>query len=253
MAPPWALEVRGVAKRFGSVEVLADVELTVAPGSAYGIVGPNGAGKSTLFNVITGDVRADRGTVTLNGEDVTSLAPAARARAGIGRTYQIPRPFAGMSVFENALVCAQQAGHDRAKDPYRSALEAIDRAGLSALVNVPAGSLRLLDRKRLELARALAGHPGLLLLDEVAGGLTEAEVHELVAIVAALKADGITIVWIEHVVHALLAVADELMCLTYGKVLMSGEPKQVMASPEVREVYLGAAPEGDLLAAEGAA
>jgi branched-chain amino acid transport system ATP-binding protein len=243
------LQLRGVSKSFGRVEVLKDVDLAVATGSLYGIVGPNGAGKSTLFNVVSGDLRADSGTLTFDGESMTRQDPAQRARAGIGRTYQIPRPFAGMTVFENALVAAQQAGVGRVDDARSSALEAIDRTGLSAYVNDSAGSLRLLDRKRLEVARVIAANPSLVLLDEVAGGLTEAEVHELLDIIRDLKSQGLTIVWIEHVVHALLAVADELMCLTYGKVLLSGDPAEVMASDEVREVYLGGAPEEGLIEA----
>lgn len=253
MADVAELALSGLHKRFGRLDVLVDVDLEVAPGTVHGIVGPNGAGKSTLFNLISGDLRPDRGSVRLHGEDITALAPADRARAGVGRSYQIPRPFVGMTVFENALVCAQHAGGRRVEDPVRAALAAIDRTGLGDLANERAGSLRLLDRKRLEVARALAGAPTVLLLDEVAGGLTEAEVAELVAIVAGLKAGGLTILWIEHVVHALLAVADELLCLTYGRVLVSGAPAEVMASPEVREVYLGAAPGDDLVDAVGGA
>jgi branched-chain amino acid transport system ATP-binding protein len=235
-----------VSKSFGRLEVLREVSLSVGAGQLLGIVGPNGAGKSTLFNVASGDVRADDGRTSFDGRDITSLDPAARSRAGIGRTYQIPRPFPKMTVFENALVSAQHAGRGRVTSPGTAALEAIDRTGLKARVNQIAGELTLLDRKRLEVCRALAAHPRLLLLDEVAGGLTEPEVLELVDIVRQLKREGLTIVWIEHVVHALLAVADTLACLASGAVLKTGDPAEVMSSPEVREVYLGVAPEEDL-------
>jgi branched-chain amino acid transport system ATP-binding protein len=235
-----------VSKSFGRLEVLREVSLSVDAGQLLGVVGPNGAGKSTLFNVASGDVRPDIGRTRFDGRDVTTLDPAARSRAGIGRTYQIPRPFAKLTVFENSLVCAQHAGRGRVTSPGRAALEAIDRTGLGARVNQIAGELTLLDRKRLEVCRALAAHPSLLLLDEVAGGLTEPEVLELVEIVRQLKREGLTIVWIEHVVHALLAVADTLACLASGEVIKTGDPAEVMSSPEVREVYLGVEPGGEL-------
>jgi branched-chain amino acid transport system ATP-binding protein len=233
------LEVAGVAKRFGRLSVLEDVSFSVAPGEAFGIVGPNGAGKSTLLNVVNGVFRPEAGTVRFDGDDVTRIGAASRCRAGIGRSYQVPRPFGGMTVFENALVAASFGGGHHGHAAADCAHQALETAGLAGQANTPAGSLRLLDRKRLELARALATEPRLVLLDEIAGGLTEAEVPALVETVRDLGRNGVAVVWIEHVVHALVAVVTRLMCLTYGKVLAIGDPHAVLADPEVIEVYLG--------------
>jgi branched-chain amino acid transport system ATP-binding protein len=237
------LTLDGVSKSFGKVRVLEDVSIELTEGELLGVVGPNGAGKSTLFNIVAGDVAPDRGRVSFQGHDITRGRPSARSRAGIGRTYQIPHPFEKMTVFENALVSASHAGRQSRAAAGESAVDALALTGLSLRGNDLAGRLTLLDRKRLELARAVAGKPTLLLLDEIAGGLTDPEVAELLDIVRALRGRGITIVWIEHVVHALLAMADRMTCLTYGKVLMTGLPSVVMSSREVQEVYLGVVPE----------
>jgi branched-chain amino acid transport system ATP-binding protein len=233
------LEVRGVAKRFGSVVTARDVSFDVAAGQALGIVGPNGAGKSTLLNVIAGTMRADAGSIHLDGEDVTRTRASARGALGVGRSYQIPRPFAGMTVFENVLVGARFAGGRRRRTAYDTAYGSLETTGLSHLANTPAGQLRLLDRKRLELARALATSPRLLLLDEIAGGLTDQELPELIALIAGLRDSGLAVVWIEHIVHALMQVVDRLMCLALGDVVAIGDPDEVITSPEVVRVYLG--------------
>jgi len=239
------LEVAGVGKRFGRLSVLDDVSFSIAPGESFGIVGPNGAGKSTLLNVVNGVLRPDAGSVRFDGDDVTRAGAAARCRAGIGRSYQIPRPFGGMTVFENALVAASFGGSHTGKAAADSAYRALETAGLADAANTPAGSLRLLDRKRLELARALATDPRLVLLDEIAGGLSEAEVPTLVETVRELGRAGVAVIWIEHVVHALVAVVSRLMCLTYGRVLAVGDPHEVLADPQVVEVYLGSTIAGD--------
>lgn len=244
MTPP-LLEVAGVGKRFGRLTVLDDVFLSIAPGEAFGIVGPNGAGKSTLLNVVNGVLRPDTGSVHFDGVDVTRAGAAARCRAGIGRSYQIPRPFGGMTVFENALVAASFGGGHTGRAAADRAYRALETAGLAGAADTPAGSLRLLDRKRLELARALATDPRLVLLDEIAGGLSEAEVPALVETVRDLGSAGVAVVWIEHVVHALVAVVTRLMCLTYGRVLAVGDPHEVLADPQVIEVYLGSTIAGD--------
>lgn len=233
------LEVGGLAKRFGTVVTAADVTFSVAPGEALGVVGPNGAGKSTLLNLIGGVLRPDAGTVRFDGRDITRLDPAARCRAGIGRSYQIPRPFGRMTVFENVFVAATFGAGRHGQAGYDTARDALDRTGLRDVADEPAGSLRLLDRKRLELARALATAPRLVLLDEIAGGLTDYEVPDLVETVRALRAGGTAVVWIEHIVHALVAVVDRLMCLAAGRVLAIGDPAEVLRSDEVVEVYLG--------------
>ena len=233
------LEVRGLHKRFGQVVTADDVSFDVAAGTALGVVGPNGAGKSSLLNLVTGTLRADRGTVTLDGRDVTGQGAAARGRMGVARSYQVPRPFGAMTVFENTLVGARFAGGLRRQAAYDRAYEALETTGLADLADQQAGSLRLLDRKRLELARALATGPRLILLDEIAGGLTERELPALVEVIAGLRGAGLAVVWIEHIVHALVSVVDELICLAAGEVIAIGDPTAVMADPRVVEVYLG--------------
>jgi branched-chain amino acid transport system ATP-binding protein len=238
-----ALAVSGLSKHFGGVSVITRLDLVVPAGQALGVVGPNGAGKSTLFNLISGDIRPDEGTVLLDGRDITHQNPAWRCRAGVGRTYQIPRPFTRMSVYETALLGAVHGAGLRGRQASDAAVDALDRTGLIPLSNRAAGGIGLLDRKRLELARALACAPTLLLMDEVAGGLTEPEVEQLVGTVLQLRDGLLTLVWIEHVVHALTQVVDRLLCLTYGRVLADGEPGQVLRSREVQEVYLGTLPD----------
>jgi branched-chain amino acid transport system ATP-binding protein len=233
------LELDHVTKRFGRVVVAEDLSLAVGPGDVVGIVGPNGAGKTSLFGLISGDLAPGAGDVRFGGRTVTRLDAAARCRLGIGRTYQVPRPFTDMTVFENVLVAAQQGGGLRRRASYAAAFEALDRAGLAGSANLPAARLGLLQRKRLELARALATGPTLLLLDEVAGGLTDPEVAELVEIVRGVNAGGTAVIWIEHVVRALTAVVTRLMCLASGRFVGDGEPAAVLAEPAVREVFLG--------------
>ncbi|MFD7309330.1 ABC transporter ATP-binding protein [Promicromonospora sp. NPDC059942] len=241
------LRVTGVAKRFGRVVTARDVSFEVSAGEALGLVGPNGAGKTTLLDVVAGTLRADAGTVTLDGQDVTRLGAAARADRGVARSYQVPRPFGGLTVYENVLVGASFAGRRHggagergtargARDRAWHALEVTDLTGAA---NTPSGSLRLLDRKRLEVARALATGPRLLLLDEIAGGLTDRELPQVVDLVRRLRDDGVAVVWIEHVLHALLDVVDRLLCLAAGEVIAQGDPHEVIRSPRVVEVYLG--------------
>ena len=233
------LEVEGVTKRYGALTVADDVSFAVPEGEALGIIGPNGAGKSTLFNLIAGTVPVDAGRIRLGGRDVTRAPAAARCLAGVGRSFQIPQPFAKLTVYEN-LVVAGAFGRGR---PEREVVEdcarVLDRCGLIGRANLPAGRLSLLERKRLELARALATAPKLLLLDEIAGGLTEGECRALVGTIRDIHAEGTTIVWIEHVLHALTSVAERLLVLDFGRVIGLGEPSAIMASREVREVYLG--------------
>ena len=235
------LAARALDKRFGALQVLEDVTIEIPPGTAVGIVGPNGAGKTTLLDVLAGATRADDGVVLLAGRDVTALGAAARCRLGIGRTHQIPRPFTDMTVFENTLVAAAMGGRLRGSDANEMALEALELTGMLSLGNRRAGALGLLDRKRLELARALATAPEVLLLDEIAGGLTEPEALELVEQIQRLRAGGLTIVWIEHVVHALLRVSERLVCLASGRIIADGDPQTVMSDSAVIDAYLGSA------------
>jgi branched-chain amino acid transport system ATP-binding protein len=230
-----------VSKRYGSLTVTDDLSFSLAEGEALGVLGPNGAGKSTMFNLVTGDVRPDAGRVLHKGEDITGLAPSARCRRGIGRSYQVPHPFGGMTVFENVLAGCVFGGAMSESDAEGHAVAVLERTGLLARANTLAGALTLLDRKRLELARALGTRPRLLLLDEIAGGLTEHEANALVDTIRAIRAEGVSIIWIEHVVHALLKVVDRLIVINFGALLKAGPPAQVMASEDVRAVYLGIA------------
>jgi branched-chain amino acid transport system ATP-binding protein len=236
------LSVEHLRKSFGAVPVVDDVSFEIDRGMVLGVMGPNGAGKTTILNLVSGAIPADGGRIALEGRDVTKRGVVGRCRDGIGRTHQVPRPFERMTVFENVLVGAMNgasASAGRRRDHYRLAHSALDRAKLSDRANRLAGTLPLLDRKRMELARALATAPRVLLLDEIAGGLTEAEMHELVALVVELRASGLGIVWIEHVVHALIAVVDRLLAVNYGRVIGYGDPTDVMASQELQDAYLG--------------
>ncbi len=236
------LSVEGLRKSFGALLVVDDVSFDVAGGEVLGVMGPNGAGKTTILNLVTGALAADAGAIRLDGVDLTRRGVVGRCRRGIGRTHQVPRPFERMTVFENVLVGATNgAGGSGRRERYRLSEAAMERAGLRSKANRLAGSLPLLDRKRLELARALATAPRVLLLDEIAGGLTEPEVAEVVTIVLELRREGLAIVWIEHVVHALMATVDRLMALTYGRMLVQGDPQVVMASQELQDAYLGTA------------
>jgi len=236
---PVLLRVDKVSKRYGTLKVTQDVSFAVEAGETLGILGPNGAGKTTLFNLISGDVRIDAGAIEFDGRDIAALKPHQRCRAGIGRSYQVPHPFGNMSVFENLVTAACFGAQVSEREAWDVAAEILDKTGLKPHANKPAGGLTLLNRKRLELARALATKPRLLLLDEIAGGLTEHEARELVDELKRIKAEGTTMIWIEHVVHALMSIADRLLVINFGEKLAEGEPEAVMNDPEVRRVYMG--------------
>jgi branched-chain amino acid transport system ATP-binding protein len=239
MAPILAL--KNISKRFGAVVVADGIDLALAEGEALGIIGPNGAGKTTLFGIATGTVAPDSGSVLYAGADITWLSPERRCRLGLARSFQIPQPFSGMTVFENVVVAAAFGAGEREAAVYNRCADLLTRCGLIDKANKRAGGLTLLDRKRLELARALATKPRVLLLDEVAGGLTEHECGTLVALIKDVRASGISIVWIEHVVHALLAAVDRLLVLHGGKFIAEGDPRDVIRSPQVAEIYMGIA------------
>jgi branched-chain amino acid transport system ATP-binding protein len=231
------LTLTSLHKKYGALVVTDGVSLSVEKGEIVGILGPNGAGKTTLFNLITGTVQPDSGTVTFKGADVSKTNAAGRCKLGISRSFQVPQPFVGMTVFENILVGA--AFGRAAADPEAHALKVMELTGMKAKANMLAGSVTLLERKRLEMARALATEPELLLLDEIAGGLTEKECQSLLSAIRDVHASGVTIVWIEHVVHALLSVAQRLVVLNFGKLIADGKPDDVMNSKDVKSVYLG--------------
>jgi branched-chain amino acid transport system ATP-binding protein len=233
------LKLDRLEKNFGALVVADKISLAVREGEALGIIGPNGAGKTTLFALISGALQPSSGKVFLDGRDVTSLSAQARCRAGIGRSHQVPAPFEKLTVFENVLTAACFGQGKRERDVVDYCGDVLERTGLLPKANRLAGALTLLDRKRLEMARALATNPRLLLLDEIAGGLTEGECRELVAMIRAIHASGVAIIWIEHIVHALVAVVSRLVVLNFGRMIAEGAPGEVMNSAEVGQIYLG--------------
>jgi len=233
------LALNNISKRFGAVVVADDIALELKEGEALGIIGPNGAGKTTLFGIAAGTVAPDAGRIEFAGENITQLPPERRCRKGLARAFQIPQPFAGMTVFENVVVAAAFGGGEREAAVYDRCADLLARCGLADKANRRAGGLTLLDRKRLELARAIATRPRVLLLDEVAGGLTEHECAALVALIKDVRAGGVSIIWIEHVVHALLAIVDRLLVLHGGRFIAGGDPRTVIKSPQVAEIYMG--------------
>ncbi len=233
------LSLHGVSKRFGAVVVADAIDLHLSEGEALGILGPNGAGKTTLFGMIAGTVPCDAGQIHVSGRDITDMPADRRCCEGIARSFQIPQPFTAMTVFENLVVAAAFGGKGREPDLYYDCARILAHTGLASKANRRAGDLPLLDRKRLEIARALATKPRLLLLDEVAGGLTDHECRALVDLIGDLRQSGLSIIWIEHVVHALLAVVDRIVVLAGGRLIADGPPVHVMASKQVAEVYMG--------------
>ena len=236
------LALEAVSKSYGAVAVARDVSLRIAEGEAVGIIGPNGAGKTTLFNLITGTVAPQTGAIRFRGADVSASSAAERCRLGVARSFQVPQPFGGMTVYENVFTAGLFGARLSKREAGAQALAILRDTELAAKADKLADEMPLLDRKRLELARALAAKPSLLLLDEIAGGLTDSECKALVALILRINREqGVTIVWIEHVVHALMAVVNRLVVLDAGRVVMDGEPKAVFASDEVVRLYTGAA------------
>jgi len=233
------LRIDNLSKKFGSLRAIDGLSLSLRRGEALGIIGPNGAGKSTLFNLIAGELAPTAGAIHFDGHNITGVRPFRRCRMGIGRTYQIPRPFGRMTVFENLLVAASFAS-GRAESACRAGcIDVLHKTGLLNKADSLAGHLTLLERKRLELARAMAVRPRLLLLDEIGGGLIDSEIQVLVETIKKVMEDGVSIVWIEHIVHALLAVVSRLYVMNFGRQLAEGTPTEVMANPLVQEIYMG--------------
>lgn len=237
------LRVEGVTKRFGGLEALSDVSFHVYRGEILGLIGPNGAGKTTLFNVISGVYKPDSGRVIFNGKDITGWKPHRVARLGISRTHQIVKPFGDLTVLENTMVGAlfgkrsSSITEDEARD---IAMEVLDFIGLSDKTDLPARVLNVQEKKRLELARALASEPELLLLDEVLAGLTPTEVEHMLGLLRRIRREkGVTIILIEHVMHAVMNLADRIVVLHFGRKLAEGTPEEVSNNQEVITAYLG--------------
>jgi branched-chain amino acid transport system ATP-binding protein len=237
MAEP-LLAVERVSRRFGGLLAVNAVSVSAAAGRITALIGPNGAGKTTLFAVISGFLKPSEGTICYAGEDITGEPPHRLARRGIVRTFQIVQPFAGLSVRENILVGAHL--HHRARDAALDAAEQVGRdVGLTDMLDRPADTLTVAGRKRLELARALATEPTLLLLDEVLAGLNPSEIRDIVPVIRGLCARGITIMMIEHVMQAVMSLAEHVFVLAEGSVIAAGTPAQVATDPAVVEAYLG--------------
>lgn len=234
------LSVRNLSKSFGAIAVANAVGFDVADGEILGVIGPNGAGKTTLFGMLSGQILPSAGALHFRGRDITRAPPHERARAGIARTYQVPRPFGQMSVIDNLRTAASFGAGLRGPEAAAWVEEVVAVTGLQAHARTLAGRLPLLVRKRHELARALAMRPKLLLIDEVAAGLTEEEVSAFIALVRHIRALGTAVIWIEHVIRTMLTATDRLMVLAGGEVLAIGEPRAVIERPEVQRVYLGA-------------
>jgi branched-chain amino acid transport system ATP-binding protein len=233
------LELAALSRAFGGLVVIDRLDFKVEQGEIIGILGPNGAGKTTLFNMIAGVLPPSRGRILFGGRDITPMKAWDRCRLGIGRTYQIPKPFTHMSVFENVLAAALHGGKMPLPQAKQEAETVLVRVGLAHRARVPAGQLALLDMKQLELAKALALRPHLLLLDEIAGGLTEAECDLLIGTIREVHQGGVTIVWIEHVIQALRRVVTRLAVLAGGNFIAIGKPPDVLADRRVKEAYLG--------------
>jgi len=231
----------GISMAFGEYKVLNDISLSFKSGEIVGILGPNGAGKTTYMNLLTGALRPTGGNVHLMEEDVTMQDTAERCHRGLGRTHQVPRPFLGMTVFENVLVAVNHGRSTPVDDPIGTAWQVLEETGLAGVANRRGETLGLLDRKRLELSRALATDPQVLLLDEIGGGLTDTEGDALVSLVLKIHARGVTIIWIEHIMRLLLKTCNRLVCMAGGEVLADGEPQAVISAPEVQIAYFGAA------------
>lgn len=234
------LSVKDLGISFGSNHVLKSLNFELYQNEVLGVIGPNGAGKTVMLNVLTGILKPTKGQIIYLGKAITHKSITERVRGGFGRTFQVPRPFEKMSVFENVIVAGVYGAMMSEKEAKNKAIELLDLIGLGDKIELMAGKLSLLDRKRLEIGRGLAINPKILLFDEVAGGLTESEVAKILDVVRMIKSRGISIIWIEHVLQTMREGTDRVLLLSEGRDVICGHPNDVMESKEVCECYLGA-------------
>jgi branched-chain amino acid transport system ATP-binding protein len=239
MAHP-LLQVSGVSKHFGGFTALSDVSLAIVPGERFGLIGPNGSGKTTLINCVSGALRNESGSIVFDGEEVSRLPAYQRTRRGIARSFQIPRPFRSMSVLENLLVPYGYVVHLKESEAEAQAMDSLRRIGLASKAHVLSSQLTQVELRKLELARAMAAKPRLLISDEAMAGLSGSEVDEVLKILFALNAEGITIIMIEHIMQAVMRFSQRVICLDAGKIICEGTPESIVANPEVQRAYLGA-------------
>jgi len=236
------LEVDAVTKRFGGFVALSEVSLSVRSGERLGIIGPNGSGKTTLVNCICGSLSSHGGSIGFDGIDVTRLASYRRTRLGIARSFQVPRPFSSMTLAENIAVPLEYVAHRRSLHGADVSVEArsiLAQMGLADRADAPAGSLTQVDLRKLELARAMAVRPRLLILDEVMAGLSSVEVDEMLEIILGLSRQGVTIMMIEHIMRAIMRFSERVVCMDAGRVMAEGPPDRIVQDPDVQRIYLG--------------
>jgi branched-chain amino acid transport system ATP-binding protein len=236
------LKIDRVSKHFGGFSALTDVTVEIAKGERFGLIGPNGSGKTTLINCISGSLWNDGGSIVFDGQDISRLPAYQRTRRGIARSFQVPRPFASMSVLENLIVPLEYVAHRgslHTADTRAEAMDLLARIGLADRAETQSNQLTQVDLRKLELARAMAARPRLLISDEAMAGLTGSEVDEILDILIKLNESGITIIMIEHIMHAVMRFSERVVCLDAGRKIADGDPKDVIATPEVRKAYLG--------------
>jgi branched-chain amino acid transport system ATP-binding protein len=234
------LKVQGVSKHFGGFTALSDVSLEVARGERFGLIGPNGSGKTTLINCISGLLRNESGTIVFQEKEITGLAAYQRTRLGIARSFQVPRPFHSMTVLENLLVPSAYVVHMKDSEGEEKAMDILRRIGLADKARAQANQLSQVELRKLELARAMAARPRLLISDEAMAGLSGSEVDEVLKILFSLNAEGITIIMIEHIMQAVMRFSQRVICLDAGKIICEGTPEAIVANPDVQRAYLGA-------------